>query len=138
MPSEISLAWGSKLKKPEYRTKLISLAHNLGTNPDYLATVIAVETNGKLDPGFEDPKNGTVGLICFTHKTATDLGTTKEKLKRMNFEDQLDYVQKYFNWWRGKNLATLEDLYMAVFCPKAIGKSPDYVCYEKGKEGYSG
>jgi hypothetical protein len=69
---DTTLAWGKKLKKPEYCGKLASLAYRLGTHPDYLATAIAVETDGTLDPGFQH-KNGAVGLIGFVQKTASDL-----------------------------------------------------------------
>lgn len=48
----------------------------------------------------------------------------------MSAVKQLDYVEKYFIWTRGK-LKTLEDVYMAILWPSAIGKPQNYVLFDK-------
>ncbi len=53
--------------------------------------------------------------------TATSLGTSTAALAAMTEVHQLDYVKKYFQSYSGK-LNTLEDVYMAILYPAAIGK----------------
>jgi hypothetical protein len=48
----------------------------------------------------------------------------------MSAVKQLDYVEQYFGWTRGK-LKTLEDVYMAILWPSAIGKPLNYVLFDK-------
>jgi hypothetical protein len=76
--------------------------------------------------------SGAVGLIQFMPSTAKGLGTTTEKLAAMSNVDQLDYVKKYFQAYSAKKLLTIEDMYMAILYPKAIGQGNDYVLFEKG------
>lgn len=42
--------------------------------------------------------------------------------------DQLDFVEKYFKQF-GKPLITLEDTYMAVLFPRAIGRGSNFVLF---------
>ena len=51
--------------------------------------------------------------------------------------EQLDYVQTYLSTYKGK-LNTLEDAYMAVLWPKAVGKDWDYVMFTKYKTNKKG
>lgn len=78
--------------------------------------------------------SGAVGLIQFMPPTATELGTTTAKLVAMTAEDQLNFVYKYFVARikeRGPIL-TLEDMYMAILYPAAVGKPNSYVLFNKG------
>jgi|SRR5690606_16895373 len=74
--------------------------------------------------------SGATGLIQFMPKTAIGLGVTVEILERMTAEDQLNYVWKYFKPYKGR-LKNLGDLYMAILWPAGIGKSDDYVLWNK-------
>jgi hypothetical protein len=82
--------------------------------------------------------SGAVGLIQFT-PVAIDalnkefsLSLTKRKLALMTEIDQLDYVKKYFKLGSANTkMKTPEDIYLHVFAPKGVGKSEDYVLYEK-------
>ena len=47
----------------------------------------------------------------------------------MTAEDQLFYVHKYFKPYRNK-LHTIDDVYMAILWPKAIGQPDDYVLFD--------
>lgn len=130
-----------------FRQKLIAIAEPLGINPDYLATVISFETGHTFDPAQPNlGRSGATGLIQFypnTSQRARDLGcwgsfvfsdgtcVSMSQLAAMTAENQLDYVAKYFAPWRGR-LRTLDDTYLAVFFPGAIGKSSDFVIGEKG------
>jgi len=53
----------------------------------------------------------------------------------MTAVEQLGYVEKYFMPFKGK-VETLEDAYMAVLYPKAVGKDLGYVLFEKGSKVY--
>ncbi len=49
----------------------------------------------------------------------------------MSAEDQLNYVYKYFRPFHGR-LNNLGDVYMAILWPKGVGKSDDYVLFDRG------
>ena len=53
----------------------------------------------------------------------------------MSAEDQLDYVERYFQPYKGK-IGTLKDAYMAVLYPKAIGKPEWYPLFTSGTKAY--
>jgi hypothetical protein len=60
--------------------------------------------------------------------TAAELGTTTARLAKMTAEDQLNYVYKYLRQKikeRGAILS-LEDCYMAILWPAAVGKPLTY------------
>ena len=61
--------------------------------------------------------------------TATNLGTTSKALKDMTAEQQLDFVEKYFQEF--PDLESLEDVYMAIFMPLAIGKSSEFILIDR-------
>jgi hypothetical protein len=69
-------------------------------------------------------------------QTATALGTDISKLAAMSAEEQLDYVEKFFGRYRDKGLKTLEDVYMAILWPSAVGKPNDQVLFEKPSKAY--
>ena len=71
-------------------------------------------------------------IIQFMPSTAVSLGTTTAKLARMSAEDQLNYVFKYFEPWKGR-LRNLGDVYMAILWPLGVGKPDSFVLWEKGK-----
>jgi len=53
----------------------------------------------------------------------------------MNVVDQMDYVEKYFDPYK-KSLETIEDLYMAILWPAAIGKANSWVLFSKPSAQY--
>jgi len=79
------------------------------------------------------------GLLQFMRPAASDLGTTVEALAAMSQMDQLQYVFKYFDM-RQKQYGIfkrLDDFYLSVFYPKAIGHAPNEKIFEKGTKGYT-
>jgi hypothetical protein len=74
--------------------------------------------------------SGAVGLIQFMPSTAAALGTSTEALAKMTAENQLDFVRQYFAPQRGR-LQSLDDVYMAILWPGAIGKPNDFVLFDK-------
>jgi hypothetical protein len=79
--------------------------------------------------------SGAVGLIQFMPSTAKALGTTIEALEKMTAVDQLNYVRKYFAPRHGR-LHSIEDVYMAILYPAAIGKPSDNTLFESGTKVY--
>ncbi|WP_262410574.1 PAAR-like protein [Flavobacterium johnsoniae] len=130
--SENNLVWGNKINCDE-RKKVIEVSKVLGVDPNWLMTVIALETVETFSPSI-DNGIGYVGLIQFGNSAASDLGTTKEKLIKMTFIEQMKYVQKHLIYVKNhfvakKKYETLTDLYLAVLYPTASGhgKEPDYI-----------
>lgn len=65
-----------------------------------------------------------------------ELNKLKLKYAQMGELKQLDKVQKYFNAMKN-SIKTPEDIYLAVFAPKGIGKKDNFVLYEKGTQEYT-
>ncbi len=93
---------------------------------------MAFETGESFSPAVRNPTGSATGLIQFMSTTARFLSTTTNKLAAMTAVKQMDYVEKYFQPYAGK-VHTIEDVYMVIFCPKAVGKPDDYVLYDEGR-----
>jgi hypothetical protein len=122
-------AWGRKVSK-EFNDKVAAIALDLDIPPDWLMACMAFESAESFDSGvLNKAGSGAVGLIQFMPSTARALGTSTEALAAMSAEDQLSYVHKYFRPYRGR-LRTLEDVYMAILWPLAVGKNDDYILFD--------
>lgn len=119
----------------DFKRKVIDIAGNLGTDPNYLLAVMSFETGHSFSPSVRNKASGATGLIQFMPKTAQSLGTTTDKLAAMTAERQLDFVETYFQPYKGK-LNNIEDCYMAVLWPKAVGKPNHYVLFSAGSSSY--
>ena len=108
-----------------FAQKIVDVANNLGANPFDLANLINFESAGTFDASIKN-RLGYTGLIQFGKGAAQDLNTTREDLANMSEEQQMDYVQAYFELphkRRGADYSRPEELYMAVFYPAAINKN---------------
>jgi hypothetical protein len=124
------LAWGAKVS-PEFREKVRAISGRLGCAPDDLMTCEAWESGRSFSPSKKNlAGSGATGLIQFMPDTARKLGTSVAALALMTAEEQLDWVEKYFQPYKGK-LATLADLYMAILWPAGVGKPMEYVLWDK-------
>jgi hypothetical protein len=92
---------------------------------------MAFESAETFSPAVRNRFSGATGLIQFMSSTASDLGTTIDEMAEMSAEEQLTYVERYFAPYRGK-LTTLEDIYMAILWPRAVGRASDYVLWSGG------
>lgn len=125
LPVVKPLVWGAKVS-PEFRQIVRDIAMELGCNPDWLMACMAFETARTFSPSVKNPTSTATGLIQFMRVTAIGLGTTVDKLALMSAEEQLDvYVRKYFKPFTGR-IKSLEDMYMAIIWPVAVGKPNDY------------
>lgn len=114
---------------PEVRTAITKTATNLGAKPEHLLAAINFETGGTFSPSAKNKASGATGLIQFMERTAKGLGTSTAELAKMSVGEQLKYVEKHFQPFKGK-LKTLEDTYMAILWPAAVGKPNDYVLFD--------
>lgn len=132
---QAAVAWGARVS-PAFKVKVIDIASRLGVSPDYLMACMAFETGETFDPAIKNAAgSGATGLIQFMPTTARALGTTVEALAGMTALAQLDYVEKYFIPYRGR-LKTLEDVYMAILYPAAIGKPVSHALFTSGSIAY--
>jgi hypothetical protein len=67
--------------------------------------------------------------------TAKDLNTTTSALASMTPVAQLDYVRDYFLSYKGR-VRTLEDIYMVILWPRAIGTDPNKPIFKLGYKVY--
>ncbi|MCX2783514.1 hypothetical protein OQJ46_11015 [Microbulbifer thermotolerans] len=134
-PATDAIAWGAKVS-PAFKRRVREVAANLGISPDFLMSCMAFETGETFSPSIKNAAgSGATGLIQFMPRTAKGLGTTTEALAKMTAEKQLDYVEKYFLPYKGK-LKTLEDIYMAILYPAAIGMDPAAALFRQGSKTY--
>lgn len=93
--------------------------------------VMAFETGRTFKPDIRNlAGSGATGLIQFMPATARALGTTTTQLAAMSAEDQLNWVYKYFQPFKGR-MHTLSDVYMAVLWPAAVGKPDSTILWDK-------
>lgn len=129
------IAWGAKVS-PTFKAKVIQISDDLHVPVDFLMACMAFETGETFSASIKNGAgSGATGLIQFMPNTAKQLGTTVEKLQAMSEVDQLDYVKKYFLPYRG-NLNSLEDVYMAILYPAAIGKPAEHSLFTDGSIAY--
>lgn len=135
---EILKVRGIEKLSQEELLALCTVCEELSISPSWLACVISFETGGSFSPSQRNgwaaqealrtgkPYAGAVGLIQFMPSTARALNTAPEALAQMTFTEQLVYVKKYLMSYRGR-MKSLEDTYLAVFYPAAIGKEDGWV-----------
>jgi hypothetical protein len=127
------IAWGAKVSAA-FKGKLIEIAQNIDVDPNFLISAMAFETGETFSPSIKN-RNGATGLIQFLPDTAVELGTSTVDLAVMTAVDQMDYVEKYFNPYKNM-LETIEDVYMAILWPAAIGKANSWVLFSKPSAQY--
>jgi len=130
------IAWGAKVS-PQFKTKVMEICKELGVNADFLMACMAFETGETFSPSIKNAAgSGATGLIQFMPTTAKSLGTTTDALAKMTAVEQLEYVKKYFKPYSSR-LKKLEDVYMAILYPAAIGKPAEHALFKQGRKTYS-
>ncbi len=128
---------GSDNVTQDFKDKVMQMADTLAVNPNYLMAVMSFETGGSFSPKQKNiAGSGAVGLIQFMPATAKSLGTSTAALEQMTAEEQLDVVARYLSPYKNK-LKTVEDTYMSVLYPAAIGKGSNYVLFKRGTKAYA-
>lgn len=131
------LAFGA-LVSPEFRLGVYDVCDNLHwfeSQASDLMSVMAFETGRRFSASVRNPGSSATGLLQFMSYTAKGLGTTTAKLAKMSNVEQLYYVEKYFRP-SASRITSIEDMYMAVLWPKAMGKALDYILWRTGTRAY--
>ena len=71
-------------------------------------------------------KQGAVGLIQFMPGTYKGFPKTKEEMMAMTNIEQLDYVKKFFEPYKGK-MKSYADLHLVAFFPIALNKPSTFI-----------
>lgn len=122
----------------EFLQEVSAMAGRIGISEADLMAVMAFETRNTFSPSIPNAKkSGAIGLIQFMPGTAIELGTTTEALAQMSRVEQLKYVEKYLVNKGIKPGAKLDDLYMTVLFPAAVGQPDNFVLFGNGAlDGY--
>ena len=116
-----------------FRSMLLDMASRLGTDADWHAAVMSVESGFR--PAIRNPQGGATGLIQFMPNTAAHLGTSTDALASMSAEEQLEFVEAYYRPFAGR-MHSVEDVYMATFMPSMVGRGSDNVVAVEGEKVY--
>ena len=72
---------GSQKVSQTFKQKLVQIAADLGTNPNFLMAVMSFESGETFSPSIKNAAgSGAVGLIQFMPATAKQLGTSTQAL----------------------------------------------------------
>jgi hypothetical protein len=138
---------------------LAAAAQALGANADDMALAIGFETDHTFNPAVRNARgSGATGLIQIMPDNAARLlglvtpgqegalapaqwaaikQEAQARVGAMSFAEQLErIVLPYFAPYRGR-IGNLDDLYLAIFWPAAIGKGADYVIAREGTSAYA-
>lgn len=119
---------------PAGKAALIDVSRSIGVDPDWMGAVFQFESGFRKDA--VNPYSGAFSFIQFMPSTLGNLGTSKAQVQQMSDVEVIrGPVYHYFAAWSGK-LKTLDDTYLAVFYPAAIGKADDWVVARKGNAVY--
>lgn len=146
-----ALAWGKKVNQAfkdfvwQMSADFQALGNQLDGANAFMACM-AFETMETFSPAVRPKRpdgslvSSAVGLIQFLDATAHTLGTSTAALAAMSREKQLEYVWLYFRDFlkaTGKPLKTLEDVYMVIHWPAAVGKPNEATMYVKGTSAFA-
>jgi hypothetical protein len=131
----VTLAWGNRVS-PDFRANAISVANNVGIDPNWLMAIIAFETAYTFSPSAHNPHSSATGLIGFLESTAEALGTTVSFIANMDPVQQLSLVEEYLQPYAGR-MNSIADAYMAVFDPSALKKPTNQIIFQQGTRAYS-
>jgi len=127
---KIALKGKTHLFNDSVTNRLNRIASTHGIKPSWIVYVMVKESGA--DPTKQNEISNATGIIQFMPSTARALGTSTKELLSMNIYEQLHYVDKYLSAIGKSHLIrSYEDLYLAIFWPRALGKSPDYVISSK-------
>lgn len=142
------LAWGKKVSAT-FRERVWWIAREITAHqgvrfdPNWLMACIAWESGRTFSAAIKNMAgSGATGLIQFMPSTAKELSEyrgvtiTTTKLANMSPEDQLTWVFHYFMLQikRHGPISTIDDCYMAILWPSAVGKAATYPLFDRSKK----
>lgn len=132
----LSLCWSKRVSQA-FIDKVVAGCRARGwydRAPHDMMACMYFESGGTFDPAKQNNGGSQYfGLIQFGDMAATDLKIPLADIIKMSQLDQLDLAFKYFDMWikRGKKIEKLEDIYLTIFYPSAVGKKADEVLFRK-------
>lgn len=146
----IKLAFGRIIKRMQrkdrrykgFRTDALHIARRLRISLTHLMTVMYYETERTFDPSKHSQSGKAVGLIQFTQDAVDELNeryspkVSLDRLAAMSPRHQLIYVERYLRIQQEKyhrDLSKLEDLYLSILWPAAVGLSPNEPFFPLGQ-----
>lgn len=130
------ICWSKKVSK-EFVRRVKAWCASKGFPPlaaSWLMACMYFESAGTFDPSIQNKAGAQAfGLIQFMKGAAKDLNVPLDVIRKMDQLTQLDLVFKYFEFWMkvGKKFTQLEDFYLTIFYPAAVGKAADVVLFDK-------
>lgn len=142
------IAWGAKVE-PEFKAGVLWIEDELKLNADFLMACMAFETGGTFSPKIKNAAGssglGLIQFMSFTHAAMikqypqlAKIAPTHGDLAKLTAVRQLGFVYWYFRQF-GEDFSdyTLEDVYMTILFPKAVGKPNDWpMPWEYGELAY--
>jgi len=93
-----------------------------------LLTCFAFETAETFRPDIRNlAGSGAVGLIQWTRVAAVEQGLTTDQIAGLNQMEQLKLVRRYFERRKPERIKDLDDMYMAILWPVAVGQPDSYI-----------
>ncbi|MCW2792269.1 MAG: hypothetical protein JWO76_1367, partial [Nocardioides sp.] len=131
--NQVSGVRGNSNVTPEFLRGVEGVAQRVGARPEHLMAAMSFETGGTFASDVRNPRSSATGLIQFMDGTARGLGTTTGDLARMTPTEQLTYVERYFEPYRGR-LGDLESVYTTILSgrPHEAGD----VLFSQGQAAY--
>lgn len=124
------IRWGAGMSK-DFLLSVVWIEEQLGISADKQMTCMKQESNLKATA--KNPYSSGRGLIQFMDATVAPWGLTSTKQLPNDPVKQLSFVYKYFNAYRLRGFHvsqwTLNDVYMSILWPAAIGKPDDYMVF---------
>jgi hypothetical protein len=137
----------------------IHVSRLISIEPDWLACVVSFETGGSFSPSQPNmwaaadckrrgvPYYGAIGILQFMPDTCASLlslaptrpnfEAAMRRFEAMTFIEQLGYARRYLATYATR-IKSLDDCYLAVFYPAAIGRTDDYVVGRRDAPGFLG
>ncbi|HEY0952714.1 peptidoglycan-binding domain-containing protein, partial [Nocardioides sp.] len=132
--NQISGVRGNANVTPEFLRAVEGVAQRVGAQPEHLMAAMSFETGGTFAADVRNPHSSATGLIQFMDSTARGMGTTTADLARMTPTEQLTYVERYFEPYRGR-LGDLESVYTTILSghPHGAGET----LFSEGTRAYA-
>lgn len=124
------------LDPEEFATEVKQVAKTLGVPPEWLMAVMYSES--KFDASATNKNNGATGLIQWKPSDLERMGLTAERVRNLNYKDQLKLVEKYYRSVKKehKPFENLTEFYLGAFYPDALGEDYCYSLYKQNETGY--
>lgn len=142
------ICWGAKVE-PDFKAGVLWIEDELQLNADFLMACMAFETGGTFSPKIKNAAGssglGLIQFMSFTHKSLVEqypgllkVARTHADLAKLSALKQLTFVYHYFlQFGRDFSDYSLEDVYMTILFPKAVGKPLDWrMPWEYGELAY--